>query len=121
MTTMDRSQPITSNRIDTHGDGDRSGRELSPIIEASPVGPSPAGVMPAETGTSPACVSPCPPPYVAAMDASTNRPEDTRPTDEQIAAYRAKYGPPVPPTDLGEPEDPESFRALAAQLRGESG
>lgn len=121
MTTMDKNQPITSNRIDTHGDGDRSDRGLPTTIEAAPAGPSPAGMTPPETGTRRVCVSPCPPPYVAAMDASTNQPEDVRPTDKQVADYRNKYGPPVPPTELGEPEDPETFRALAAQLRGESG
>ncbi len=113
---MDRNQPITSNRIDTHGDGDRSGRGLSTTIRMAPAGPPSAGVTPEEPGTSNACVSPCPPPYVAAMDASTNQPEDLRPTDKQIADYRDKYGPPVPPTELSEPEDPEDFRDLATRL-----
>lgn len=54
-------------------------------------------------------------------DDERNDPEDDRPTADMIAEFRAKYGRPIPPTDLGEPEDPDDFRALAAQLRGESG
>jgi hypothetical protein len=76
----------------------------------------PTATVICETG-APSCAAP----YRAAMTSSTNRPEGDVPTDAQIAEYRAKYGPPVPPTDLGEPEDPESFRALAVELRGESG